>query len=188
MTPIVSEGFFSDSVVLVEGEEDRAALLGAAESLGKNFEREGISVIPVCGKNNLDRPYTIFRKLGIRTFLIFDSDNDKKNNGGHPEKNRALPKLLGKQPVDFPETNCWNEGACFKNNIQDTIKEQIGQELFNSVIDEVLKEFDLAERIDGIKNPGVMAEVMKRCATKGNKSELLERIIYSVIEVGGKRD
>jgi energy-coupling factor transporter ATP-binding protein EcfA2 len=50
MTPMVSEGFFSDRVVLVEGEEDRAALIGMAEAMGKSFEREGISVIPYTGK------------------------------------------------------------------------------------------------------------------------------------------
>ena len=190
MTPMVSEGFFSDSVVLVEGEEDRAALLGMAESIGKSFEREGISVIPVCGKTNLDRPYVIFKRLGIMPYVIFDGDNDRedKKKENHPKTNRALLKLLGKQPKDFPETECWNDGACFKTNLQKEIQQQIGQELYNLVLDEVLKEYDLAEYTDGKKNPGVMAEVIKRCTQKGKKPEILMQIVNTIIKNDKKDD
>ena len=190
MTPMVSEGFFSDGVVLVEGEEDRAALLGMAESLGMSFEKEGISVIPVCGKTNLDRPYVIFRRLGIRVYVIFDGDKNKddKKNSGHPETNRALLRLIGKSAEDFPETNCWAEGACFRTNLQDEIQQHVGSELYNSVLEEVLKDYDLAEHADGQKNPGVMAEVLKRCTEKGKKPEILERIVRAIIKVGEKGD
>jgi putative ATP-dependent endonuclease of the OLD family len=49
MTPWMSEGFFADVAVLVEGEDDRAAILGAAKATkGLEMESEGFSVIP-CG-------------------------------------------------------------------------------------------------------------------------------------------
>ncbi|MBU0718162.1 MAG: ATP-dependent endonuclease, partial [Planctomycetes bacterium] len=75
MTPWVNEGFFADVAVLVEGEDDRAAILGVAVSMGHNFDSAGISVIPCMGKNNLDRPLVIFRRLGIPVYVIWDGDH-----------------------------------------------------------------------------------------------------------------
>src|SRR6185436_5475164 len=65
LTPWVNEGFFADVAVLVEGEDDRAAILGAAKSMGHDFDSSGIAVIPCMGKSNLDRPLVIFQQLGI---------------------------------------------------------------------------------------------------------------------------
>ena len=70
MTPWMAEGFFADVAVLVEGEDDRAAILGMAECEGHDFEAAGISVIPCGGKTNLDRPLAIFRSLGIPVFPV----------------------------------------------------------------------------------------------------------------------
>ena len=61
MTPWMNEGFFADVAVLVEGEDDRAAILGTAMSLDFDLDRNGIAVIPCMGKNNLDRPMLIFK-------------------------------------------------------------------------------------------------------------------------------
>ncbi len=151
MTPIVSEGFFSDRVVLVEGEEDRAALFGIAKQMDKSFEKEGVSVIPVCGKTNLDRPYLIFKSLGIQCYLIFDGDKNegKQRDKRHPQKNRALLRLLGKPEEDYPHTVCWPEGACFQVNLQDEIRRQIGPDVYSKVMAEVLAEFDLEKQADG---------------------------------------
>jgi predicted ATP-dependent endonuclease of OLD family len=47
MTPRVNEGFFAGTVVLVEGEDDCAAIMGAASAKTVDLEAEGISVIPM---------------------------------------------------------------------------------------------------------------------------------------------
>lgn len=78
MTPWLSEGFFANAVVLVEGETDYAAILGTARLLGHDFERSGISVIPCDGKPKMDRPMAIYRTLGIPTFAVWDGDRDKR--------------------------------------------------------------------------------------------------------------
>ena len=72
MSPILNEGFFADLAVLVEGESDHAAILAAAESQGQDLDGAGIAVIPCIGKNNLDKPLIIFRKLNIPTYVIWD--------------------------------------------------------------------------------------------------------------------
>ena len=50
MTPWMSEGFFADVAVLVEGEDDRAAVLGVGAALGHDLESMGCSVIPCGGR------------------------------------------------------------------------------------------------------------------------------------------
>lgn len=72
LTPWVNEGFFADVVVLVEGEDDRAAILGAAKSMGQDFDSNGISIIPCTGKSNLDRPLVIFRQFGIPVYVVWE--------------------------------------------------------------------------------------------------------------------
>jgi hypothetical protein len=50
MTPWMNEGFFADVAILVEGEDDRAAILGIAIANGLELEGKGFSVIPCAGK------------------------------------------------------------------------------------------------------------------------------------------
>ena len=62
MSPVLSEGFFADKIVLVEGLEDKAALYAIDQQLHeKDFDKSGIAIIPVLGKRNLDRPGLIFK-------------------------------------------------------------------------------------------------------------------------------
>jgi len=119
MGPFVNEGFFADAVVLVEGEEDRAAILGCAEQMGYDFAAMGIAVLPVGGKTNLDRPFLVFSSLGIATLLVFDSDSDKRRNGdGHPETNQSLLRLSGAAEVaEYPATGVGDRHAIFDPNL-----------------------------------------------------------------------
>lgn len=83
----LAEGFFADGVVLVEGRSDKAALCAVAQHLNVSFEASGIAVLSAEGKNNLDRPYLIFRELGIPVFPIWDCDcgtNDHNRIMTHP--------------------------------------------------------------------------------------------------------
>lgn len=101
MTPWLNEGFFADVAVLVEGEEDRAAILGIATTLGHDLESIGISVIPCMGKLNLDRPTAIFSKLGIEVYAIWDGDHGAKEP--KPEDNHRLLRLFKQSIEDWPE-------------------------------------------------------------------------------------
>jgi len=52
----LSEGFFANGVVLVEGRSDKAALSAVARLMEVHFEAEGIAILSAEGKGNLDRP------------------------------------------------------------------------------------------------------------------------------------
>jgi hypothetical protein len=82
ITPLINEGFFADAVVLVEGEDDYAAVMGTALAMNKDLESIGVSVIPVNGKRSMDRPAIIFQEFGIPVFILWDSDGDKGETAG----------------------------------------------------------------------------------------------------------
>jgi predicted ATP-dependent endonuclease of OLD family len=92
MTPWMNEGFFAGVAVLVEGEDDRAAILGVARSKDYDFDSMEISVIPCMGKNNLDRPAAIFRQLQIPVYVVWDGDDGDKD--AKPEDNHRLLRLM----------------------------------------------------------------------------------------------
>ena len=81
MTPWLNEGFFANTVVLVEGEADYAAILGTARLLGHDFERIGILVIPCGGKLKMDKPMAIYRTLRVLTFAVWDGERNKRAKG-----------------------------------------------------------------------------------------------------------
>ncbi|MGA9055811.1 MAG: AAA family ATPase [Terriglobia bacterium] len=177
MTPWMNEGFFSEVVVLVEGEEDRAAILGTAAPMKCDLESEGVSVIPCMGKNNLDRPTVIFRQFEIPTYLIWDSDESKKN--AKPEQNRYLLRLVGQPEEDWPGSvgDCY---ACFKNNLHTTLREEIGGDLFDTIVQRVQEETGLSEREQAIKNPTVMGRVIEAAKKEGKRSTTLEEIVGKI--------
>lgn len=95
MTPWLSEGFFANTIVLVEGETDYAAILGMARLNGHDFEKEGISVIPCDGKSKLDRPMAIYLSLKMPTFVVWDGDRDKRTRKREQECGTAAGKPGG---------------------------------------------------------------------------------------------
>ncbi len=75
VNPVMSEGFFADKVVLVEGESDRAALEVVAEHNGVDLNGNNISIIPpVGGKGNILTAYLMFNGFNIPTYPIWDLD------------------------------------------------------------------------------------------------------------------
>lgn len=100
-----SEGLFSDAVVLVEGDTDRAVFQGLAELMQISLDARGVSVISVGGKGGLEIPYHILRLLQIPCHLVFDGDLDTSGNDGvtttgvvanssHATPSDGLPKWL----------------------------------------------------------------------------------------------
>lgn len=187
MTPWMNEGFFADAVVLVEGIEDRAAILGLANELGHEIEGNGISIIPCMSKNNLHQPYSIFSKLKIPTYCIWDSDYNKFKNKSEKaktdeiKKNHRLLRLCDHEPEDWPE-NVTDNFACFKNDLGDTMRNEIGIEVYDKIISDCVNKLDMRKK-DLIKRPKVIEHLIKISRTKESASETLEEIIRKVIEM-----
>jgi hypothetical protein len=178
MTPWMNEGFFADVVVLVEGEEDRAAIVGTALSQQVDFESLGISVIPCMGKNNLDRATLIFKRFGIAVYLVWDSDQGDEN--ARPEVNRCLLRLVGQAEEDFPE-GLGKEHACFKTNLGETLRREIGSEFYDRVLAELQHGLGFAKRKDILKNAVAIRTIMERARSDARSCATLERITEAIL-------
>ena len=183
MTPWMNEGFFSDIVVLVEGEEDRAAILGEAELLKHNFDALGISVIPCSGKTNIDRPYIIFSSLEIPVYVIWD--NDKRSSDPKVDVNHRLLRLL-KQPVeDFPSILS-EKFSCFENNIGEILQNDIGKSYFDKLLQEYQKEFEIPKKEQAAKNSLIINNLLHKAKEDGHSSKTLESIVNKIVELRNK--
>lgn len=71
---VMSEGFFVDKVVLVEGESDRVVLEVVVEYNGVDFNGNNILIIFVGGKGNIFMVYLMFNGFNILMYFIWDLD------------------------------------------------------------------------------------------------------------------
>jgi putative ATP-dependent endonuclease of the OLD family len=195
MTPWLNEGFFANTVVLVEGEDDYAAIAGTARAINVDLESSGISIIPVGGKRSLDRPAIIFREFGIPVYLLWDSDGDNGETSGvcktcskpldrkpDPAENRRLLRIVGKSEEDWPDHR-EPHYCCFRRDLESTLQAEIGIELFQKLLDDCQSEFGILKRKHAIKNPTVISTIIKRAIKEGKPCETLKSIVLSIIKL-----
>ncbi len=178
MTPWMNEGFFADVAVLVEGETDRAAILGTALSKGHDFESMGICVIPCLGKNNIDRPAIIFQKLGVPVYAVWDSD--KGGDRAKPEDNHELLRIFGKDIEDWP-TFVDKECACFEIKLEKTLAAELGNGCYEALLQEEQEKFGIPKKEHAQKNPVVVSNILTAARAKGKTSGTLEAIVDNVL-------
>jgi len=187
MTPELSEGFFADKIVLVEGLEDKAALNALDHQLhNDNFEKSGTVIIPVLGKRNLDRPVLIFKEMDIPTYIIFDTDSNKKGNDleNHKKCNIVLRRIMGDDDIQDPvkqkiETN-WSS---LDPNLTSIIRNSMEKEYYDQEM-KVLKELYQFPKIENCrKNYKVMEDFIKKCYEDGKSIPILESIIQHINEL-----
>lgn len=179
MTPWMSEGFFADVAVLVEGEDDRAAILGAAKGTKRlELESEGFSVIPCGGKTCIDRPAIIFQQLGIPVYVIWDSD--KGNSKAKPKDNHRLLRLMKQKEEDWP-SKVEDNFACFEEKLEKTLCNEIGEEYFEGCLTECRDDFCIPEKEHAIKNPTVIATIIQKAQGEGRTSKTFNSILEKII-------
>jgi len=178
MTPWMNEGFFADVAVLVEGEEDRAAIIGTAFTMDIDLESMGITVVPCHGKSNLDRPVAILNTLGIPTYTIWDSDEGEGD--AKPEENHRLLRLFGQQIEDWPDMIS-DKFACFKYNLTKTLRTEIGELLYDSALNSCCERLCLGKKKHAVKNPLVVQEILDAARSQGKPSKTLNEIVTRII-------
>jgi hypothetical protein len=176
MTPWMNEGFFSEVVVLVEGEGDRAAILATANSIGYDLESMGICVVPCMSKNNLDRPAVVFQTLGIQTYLIWD--NDKNAQDPNPDENKRLLRLVGAAEEDWP-VGVRNTHACLDCNLECSLRQEISPSIFDELFEEARSEFRMKKE-QALKNPFVLRRVIEKAAAISYTSATLKAIVEKI--------
>ncbi|HET6389852.1 ATP-dependent nuclease [Hyphomicrobium sp.] len=129
--PELSEAFFCNKLVLVEGAEDKAIITALLDHMGalEEFLRCGGHVVAAGGKANLINMIALAQGFSIPKYVIFDADTDcdAQQTAENKTLNAKLVKLLG-LPED-PENKCiWPDAdysdeaaTIWKENIQSSI-------------------------------------------------------------------
>jgi len=182
MTPWTNEGFFADAVVLVEGEEDRAAILAVAEDMGRSLDSMGIAVIPCMGKPNLLKLAAVFKAFSLPLFVVWDSDYGK--NDPKVDWNRALLRFFGQKEEDYPDKIDRNF-ACFKTDMTSVIKREVGEELYNKLMESLAEEYGYGKVALARKNPHIVQEFLRRAREAGKECTTLKRIVEAICQMGG---
>ena len=186
MSSLANEGFFADLVVLVEGFGDSGIFMKLQEILGKDWLTLGIAVIPIEGKTKLDRPALIFQGLGISVYLIFDGDKGNKNTdqeGKTVQTNRLLLRLFGAPEEDFPESQVNSTWAVFERNIEDELKQALGEAGFNSIRERVASEFGIDRPSQVTKSIYCASRFIEEACGEGLTVPILEKVVEAVTDL-----
>lgn len=197
MTPWINEGFFADTVVLVEGEDDYAAIMGMARTMNCDLDSMGVSVIPVSGKSSLDRPAVIFKEFGIPVYILWDGDSDQGATAGtcatcgksldrkpNPTDNHRLLRIVGKPVEDWP-AHSESHSCCFKHDLENSLKTEIGDALFEKLLTDCQNDFTIPKRKHAVKNPMVIAAIIDRAQKEGKTCKTLMNIVQSILALAG---
>lgn len=184
MNTIVSEGFFTDVVVVVEGLSEVGILWKLQEIMKKNWSKLGIVIVPAGGKNNIDRPVVIFQGLSIHTYFIFDADSHLKGKGEKEKdarnRNHRYLRLASVPIEDFPDTQVHKTWAVFKDTLEGILKKELGDKTFLFIQKEVASELGYDEMNRVNKNIEGTARFIELIYEKRYRIPTLEEIIEKI--------
>lgn len=179
----LAEGFFASGVILVEGRSDKAALTAMARILGVNFEAAGIAILSSEGKANLDRPYVIFRELGIPTFMLWDCDQHLAEAKRTPTTDLALSKLakpddqFNAAPTNDLISDCY---AHFEKTLEHKLKDDLTPKVHTACLAAACEPFGVHPNNDTQKIPEIVYQTILRAKEQGHESDMLKNLIRAI--------
>lgn len=180
-TPRINEGFFAKKVVIVEGETEEYALPIYADALGYNFDSNGISVISVGGKNELDRLFRIFNEFAIPSYIIFDGDKGKDTDGNSKDQTKRLLEMFNEPANDYPATNVKDRYAVFEVDFETTLKEE--QTLYTRFETDAKRELGLKDdEGKGMRARLVAKKLINKGQAENDKAKYIPATIKKIVE------
>ena len=125
MGPAVSEGFFADIVVVVEGQSDRIMLEAAAKVKGCPLDALGAAVIPCGSKSSMPIPIAMFRRLGIPVYAVWDADD---NDEGQKRESEHIASAMGYEGDDW-RGKITDRFACLPTDLEGTVRADLKEAL-----------------------------------------------------------
>lgn len=172
----ISEGFFADKVIIVEGVDDAAVIEGTYRSLDRNPQAEGISIIQCDGKTKLDKPFFAFGRFGMKVFCVFDNDRHQKTP--RIDYNKLLQAIAGiETPTDAP-AGVFRNFAAVEGNLEAYIKERCGDQ-YQSMREKVAESFAMQTSDIG-KSPVLVSSLLSIARAAGITFPLFEEIVANV--------
>jgi putative ATP-dependent endonuclease of the OLD family len=179
LNSIVNEGLFADVAVVVEGDSDVAALWAMQKSMDQKWDELGIVVVPVVGKNNIDRAVVAFQGFGIPTYFMFDGDKTK-NQGA--STNRALLQLGAAAVADFPATAVNAGCAVFEDDIE-TYMQGVAGDRYVPLRDACSAHYGYDQPSKALKNSEVMAMFLRDAQAEGIEFRILHQIVETISSI-----
>jgi predicted ATP-dependent endonuclease of OLD family len=186
----LNEMFFSQVAVFVEGPEDRAYLSTYLHlmDLWEEFRKRGCHFVPVNGKSRMVRPVAIARRLGIPTFVMFDTDAAKWTEPRHNEKRKKHEKdnvailsvcgHTGEKP--FPDGHLYkNDLVAWRTEIGAVFKEDISTAEHATLFDTVNAEYGHVGDMD--KNELAIADLVSHAWDADKKSKSIMQACEAII-------
>jgi energy-coupling factor transporter ATP-binding protein EcfA2 len=180
MEPSLSELYFCDVAILVEGSED-VAYLTAHLALTNQldwFRRLGCHFVICRGKTNISRPLAIAKCLQIPAYTFFDSDTDKKKDLDREARdNGCLLALTGNADQDPRSANSifTKTASMLSPNLTVAVREEYGSADWETLSNEVRKKFGLGDGVSA-KNAYLIAHCLEAAYEKQGPSKILEGV------------
>ena len=179
LTPLMSEGFFARTAVLVEGDSDRVAILRAAEMRGTPLDERGVAVIPCGSKAGIHGPLAMFMELGVRAYPVWDRDGHEGKEKG---LNDRLLSLVGRKGGDCPDATT-AEYSCLGAKLEGALRSDMGEEMYDRLVAGYRNEYSLKKKDD--KKPLVTHLLMEEMERRGIRPTRLERIVEAILAGDG---
>lgn len=176
LNSLVNEGLFADVAVVVEGDSDVAALWAMQALMEQKWDELGVVVVPVMGKNNIDRAVVAFQGFGIPTYFMFDGDKKKADGIA---ANRALLRLAGAEVIDFPATGLAQGCAFFEEDIE-TYLHQVAGHRYDALRNECSVQCGHDRPSTALKNSEVMGQFLRKAQAEGIEFPILQQIVQTI--------
>jgi len=171
----ISEGFFADKVVLVEGQSEKYILPIYARLLGYDFDRNNVAIVyPGTGKGQLDRLIRIFAGFDIPIYLIFDDD------GNVGSKSIELAGLMGKDltEVNSIKTTIGDKLTVFEGEIEDVLEEEIDE--YRKWSEEVKQEWGKCGK--PLRHRYMAVQIEERINNGASPEEVIPQSIQQIVK------
>ena len=130
----ISEIFFAQRVILVEGYEDLAYIETYLNltSLKDRFRSLGCHIVPCHRKSYMIRPLVVCRHLDIPVIVVFDTDADKPERNGsrrmHERDNQAILHLCNASNHEpLPSRTIWAGSVVgWNSEISEVVRSEMG--------------------------------------------------------------
>jgi putative ATP-dependent endonuclease of OLD family len=179
LDPVLREAFFANAIVVVEGVGDVGVLTAVGTSLNVDLEAGGIVLTELSGKGQLPIAITVLELLGIKHYIVFDSDS-----ANDLTVNQTILGLLNAAAADvpalgMPPTAVRASYAVLTPKLEAVMQADFGAELFGECVLETAKTFQRKE-VDVMKNPVTAAYAIELMHGKGARSATLDKIVENV--------